>query len=334
MSEEVLANLYDQIESEFSKYYKTINGSDEDKFSAKFSPDDGSLNFDVDFYGRGKFPPNAYHSEGHQDGMGLCLYFALSKRLLNENFRLCLLDDVLMSVDSSHRREVCGLLKTEFKDTQLIITTHDEVWGKQLSIEGIVSSKGFLHFRKWSVNDGPAVWDIGEIWDEMDSYLAENKVPEASGTLRRYLEFLMGELSFKLRANVEARPTANYDLGDLMPAVAKRFKELLKKANEAANSWNQKDIIEVISTISSNFGTRYSETNAEQWGVNASVHYNEWKHLSTQDFQKILDSFKTLLETIKCDDCNSWFYVTPSKGNPENIRCECGRTNFNLKKKQ
>ncbi|MGE4107733.1 MAG: AAA family ATPase [Bacteriovoracia bacterium] len=334
VSEKTLTTLYSQVEKDFARYYQMLNSDDEAGFSAKLSPTDGSLNFEVDFYGRGQFPPNAYHSEGHQDGMGLCLYLALSKRLLGESFSLCLLDDVLMSVDSSHRREVCKLLKTEFQSVQLIITTHDEVWGKQLSLEGVVTNKNLLHFRKWTVADGPAAWDMGEVWTEIEKDLGESKVTDAAGTLRRYLEFLMAELSFKLRATVEARPTANYELGDLMPAVAGRIKDIFKKANAAANSWNQKDVVEKVSALSSDFGSKYTATNAEQWAVNASVHYNEWVNLSPPEFRKVLDAFKALIATLQCGGCKAWLYVSPIKGQPETVRCECGTINFNLRPKQ
>lgn len=334
VSEKTLTTLYNQVQKDFARYYQMLNNDDEAGFSAKLSPADGSLNFEVDFYGRGQFPPNAYHSEGHQDGMGLCLYLALSKRLLGDSFSLCLLDDVLMSVDSNHRREVCKLLKTEFQNVQLVITTHDEVWGKQLSLEGVVTGKNLLHFRKWTVADGPVVWDMGEVWTEIEKDLGESKVADASGTLRRYLEFLMAELSFKLRAHVEARPTANYELGDLMPAVAGRIKDLFKRANTAANSWNQRDVVTKVSTLSTDFGTKYAATNAEQWAVNASVHYNEWVNLSPQEFRKVLDAFKNLISTLRCDGCKSWFYVLPTKGQPETIRCECGTANFNLRAKE
>lgn len=38
------------------------------------------------------------HSEGHQDGMGACLYFALMKKLLGDRFGFAVLDDVVMEV--------------------------------------------------------------------------------------------------------------------------------------------------------------------------------------------------------------------------------------------
>jgi hypothetical protein len=98
----VLEGIYDQVADDFSKYYRVINREDEEQFTGKLSSAPAKLNFDVDFYGRGHFPPGAYHSEGHQDGMGLCLYLALMKHTLGDKFTFAVLDDVLMSVDSGH----------------------------------------------------------------------------------------------------------------------------------------------------------------------------------------------------------------------------------------
>ena len=84
--------LYDDVQADFSTYYRAINEGDESKFTAKLTPSAGRVDFDVNFYERGLFPPGAYHSEGHQDGMGVCLYLALMKRLFGNRFKFALLD--------------------------------------------------------------------------------------------------------------------------------------------------------------------------------------------------------------------------------------------------
>ena len=71
-SDKVLAGIYAAVEKDFASLYSFVNRDDEDKFKAHLIPSMGKLGFDVDFYGRGFFPPGAYHSEGHQDSMGLC----------------------------------------------------------------------------------------------------------------------------------------------------------------------------------------------------------------------------------------------------------------------
>jgi hypothetical protein len=60
--EEELNALYDEVQKDFSTFYRAINEDDESKFTAKFTPSEGSLGLDVNFYERGLFPPAAYHS--------------------------------------------------------------------------------------------------------------------------------------------------------------------------------------------------------------------------------------------------------------------------------
>ena len=172
--EAALIGLYEAVEGDFSTYYKLLNCDDEGEFTAKFKPANGKLGLLVDFYKKGKFPPGAYHSEGHQDGMGVCLYLALMKRVLDSRLTLAVLDDVVMSVDSQHRRQFCKLLKTHFPSTQFIITTHDRVWTKQMQTAGLVSAKSVVAFHTWTVDTGPVLEEIAEVWDQIDDDLAKN----------------------------------------------------------------------------------------------------------------------------------------------------------------
>jgi hypothetical protein len=129
--ENELNTLYEEVQSDFCTFYRTINEDEEATFSAKLTPSAGKLELDVNFYERGLFPPGAFHSEGHKDGMGVCLYLALMKRLMGDGFTFALPDDVVMSVDPGHRYQFCKLLNTYFPNTQFIITTHDRLWAEQ-----------------------------------------------------------------------------------------------------------------------------------------------------------------------------------------------------------
>ena len=73
--------------------------------------------------------------------MGLSLYLALMRYLQGDGFTFAVLDDVLMSVDAGHRREVCTLLKREFPNTQFIITTHDPIWLRHMRTQGLIGSR-------------------------------------------------------------------------------------------------------------------------------------------------------------------------------------------------
>ena len=106
----VLGALYDSIRERFEELYQQLHQSDESEFKASLEHDGAGLTLEVDFHGRGKYPPLALHSEGHQDSMGLCLYLALAERLTKGTIDFIILDDVVMSVDADHRRELCRLL--------------------------------------------------------------------------------------------------------------------------------------------------------------------------------------------------------------------------------
>jgi len=84
--EKVLTKLYNGIKENFVKLYKNLHRDDEENFSAKFIPEKTGLNLEVDFHGRGNFPPLAFHSEGHQDSMGICLYLSLADKLTSKSF--------------------------------------------------------------------------------------------------------------------------------------------------------------------------------------------------------------------------------------------------------
>lgn len=329
-----LEKIYKEVETAFARYYRKINEEDEKTFTAKLIPSIGKLGFDVDFYGRGHFPPGAYHSEGHQDGMGLCLYLALMNHLLGVNFTFAVLDDVLMSVDAGHRRQVCALLKEMFPNTQFIFTTHDEIWLRHMKSEGLIKGRNFAHFRTWTVDFGPTEWDDRDVWAELEGYLAKNDVRAAAALLRHYLEHFAKEACDRLRANVEFRGDAQFMLGDLLPNATRTMGDLLKKAKAAANSWNQKDVIERINAIEAAYGEAKTNTGYESWQINTAVHFNEWADLKKEDFVPVVSAFRTFTGAFTCGTCNEIYFVTPDRGKKEALRCGCSALNLNLLQKE
>lgn len=293
----------------------------------------GKLGFDVDFYGRGLFPPGAYHSEGHQDSMGLCLYLALMRHLQGAGFTFAVMDDVLMSIDTGHRREACTLLKKQFPNTQFIMTTHDPIWLRHMRTEGLIGARSAIQFRGWSVDQGPTQWDDRDVWTEIDEYLGQNDVRSAAGLLRHYLEYIAAELCHRLRAPVEFRGDARYELGGLLPAAVSQMRRLYRRAKNAANSWNQKDVVEQLAIREENFATLARASEVEQWQVNAAVHFNSWDSLGKDDFGPVMEAFRGLLGGFTCPACDEYLRVSPDRETAELIRCECGKTNINLLKK-
>ena len=326
-----LRTLYETVQNDFGSYYREVNAEDEGRFEAKLEPTEGTLDLEVAFYDQGMYPPGAYHSEGHQDAMGVCLYLALMKQLLGDRFRLAVLDDVVMSVDRGHRKEFCRLLKTRFPETQFIITTHDKVWAKQMQTERLVESKGGVAFHSWSVQTGPIVEQTAGIWDDIESDVAKGDTDIAAARLRRHMEYIAGELADKLGAKPRFRGDFSHDLGDLFPAVIARHGELLRLAAKAANKWKDEDAKERVEALKTARAEALAAHRSEEWVVNKAVHFNEWANFTTAEFRDVVGAFKTLLAGLRCSLCESWLYVTPRKGHPKSLRCRCASVMLNLK---
>ncbi len=267
--------------------------------------------------------------------MGVCLYLALVQQLLGDKFRFAVLDDVVMSVDSNHRRQFCKLLKDRFPNVQFIITTHDEIWARQMQSSGLLTKAAQAHFHGWTVDDGPAHEVGSDFWDKIDADCARNDVPAAAARLRRNLESIMTELAAALRGHVVYRPEANYDLGELLGAVKGRHGKWLKDAANSANSWNNAAAKERIASLKQARSEGVLTQQEENWAVNSAVHFNTWASLSKADFLPVLDAWKQFLALFSCENpsCESWIYVVGAPGHEEALRCGCGSYDLNLRSK-
>ena len=328
-----LEKIYQEVQTNFADLYRESNADDESSFQAELTPSIGKLGFNVDFYKRGFFPPGAFHSEGHQDSMGLCLYLALMKYLLGGAFTIAVLDDVLMSVDAGHRREVSRMLTSKFPGTQFILTTHDKTWLKQLTTAGLVEPKKVIHFRKWTVGDGPSAWGGADVWTEIEAYLVADDVHTAAGTLRRTLEHLMAEQCEAFRAKVAFNADGRHDLGDLLDPAINQFRLLLDEAIKAAESWDDTDRAERLYKRRDAFANAVKAALGEQWQMNAAIHNNEWANLQVGEFRPLVKAFQNLAEQFVCYKCKGQLEVTPPKASKEHLQCLCGVESYSFKKK-
>jgi hypothetical protein len=129
-----------------------------------------------------------------------------------------------------------------------------------------------------------------EIWDEIDSALGKGKVEATAAALRRHLEYVSRLLADQLGAAPQFRADGNYELGDLLPSVLARMKDLYGKAAAAAQSWRKNDEKEAIAN--------------RKAALSAAA-------AASKDFQPVVSAFKTLLACFRCDACESWMHITP-----------------------
>ena len=329
----VLEELYSRVSERFTEYYRVLHENEKENFVAQLQPQGAALTLGVDFLGRGSHPPQALHSEGHQDSMGICLFLALNEELANGRVGLIVLDDVVMSIDSGHRKALCRLLREWFPDRQFVITTHDKTWAKQLMHEKVVDADRVTEFTNWTVEGGPIAHLLKGMWDDIQADLERENVPNAAFRLRNgseeFFESVCDALGAKLKYNSQAR----WEFGEWVSAAMSEYRSLLKEATKAASSWGKEKEVVEFRLLESLRSKVFRQVSIEQWTINPNVHFNRWANMSVQDFSSVVDTFKRLHGLFLCADCGGLMEKTLRKGTPETVKCRCNAVNWNLRRK-
>ena len=272
--ESILLGLYNRIANRFKDFYRILH-EDEKEFTAQLQPIEATLDFKVDFFGRGRHPPHALHSEGHQDSMGLCLFLSLNEEITKGKSNLIVLDDVVMSIDSGHRKAICRLLKEVFPDQQFVITTHDKTWARQLTEMRVVESEQHIKLASGNVEDGPRISQHLDLWAGIQVDLGREDIPGAAFKLRRgseeFFEIVCDALAVKVVYNSKMR----WELGELLIPAKNQFRDLLKKAVHSANSWGNEEAITRLGELESQRKKIYDRCQIESWAINETVHYRQ-----------------------------------------------------------
>lgn len=323
--DEVMQEIYDEIAERFEEFYTTLHDDEEEEFAPKFVPTTSGLSMQVGFHGVGKHPPHSLHSEGHQDSMGLCLFLALCDRLESDDLSVVMLDDVVMSIDAQHRRQLASLLAEEISENfQLIISTHDELWYRHLKTEGVVRSSNAVTFRSWSLENGPVRVDqLSDGWSRIEEFLDEGDVPGAAHRLRHTSEWFMREACHQLNAEVQFKSDGRWMLGDFVNPCLSRFKEILKQAKRAGQSWGND--IGPINELDNQRSDISGKIHDELGMVSPNVHFNEnhWATFSTEEMREVVEVFKELHDTLWCDECGSCLQVMENDHKEVMVRCRC-----------
>jgi DNA repair exonuclease SbcCD ATPase subunit len=335
--DEVLIRIYSEIEDQFGAYYTSLH-PDESDMTMDLSPTETGLDLEVDFYDRGRHPPHALHSEGHQDSMGLCLYFSLCDWLRDlTDLPILMLDDVVMSVDSDHRRPLAETLATELSEKyQLFITTHDDTWHRHLRSAGVVSSSNSIQFIDWNVRDGPITPDYPELeWDTIAGLLEDGNKSAAAHQTRRMAEWFLREASHRLEAKVPFKSDGRWTLGDFKNGVVSRYRELIGEAKAAEDSWNRD--LEALEKLERRSQEIFECVDEDGAALNPNVHYNEddtaWANCNRDELRSAIVAYRDLYRLLWCDVCDSCMSLMEDGNESVGVRCNCGEIDFNLRGK-
>ncbi|WP_129723887.1 AAA family ATPase [Xylanivirga thermophila] len=314
--------IYNDIREDINNYYNSmhpeenIGGID---LKIKDSSSKGSAIIESSFYEKDGEDPRAYYSEAHLDTLGLSMFLALYKRecLKNKDLKFLILDDIFTSVDASHRINIINLIFTEFKEHQLIITTHDIVLYREIleleKLYGGNSKFKNIEICEWVKDEGPILDDTRSEIEKLIQLSNNHRTDKSilASATGIFLELLLSKLRYSLELSIPAKYQDKYTIADIWNNLYSK----LKKNKEFYNS-NSK-VLDAINT--SKF---IRNTNG--------CHYNEWAQgVSKDEIRQFTNNVISFYEIIYCSNCNS--LIKKSNGN-EDYQCKCSRLQYQKSK--
>ncbi len=112
----------------------------------------------------------------------------------------------LTSIDKDHRRHVGELLLSEFKDFQIILTTHDDHWSELLQSSaramGLQNQWQYEQINGWTVDSGPVLSVSDNSWEFITENLTEANFWNLGGPFRVVLEDFLARSAAKIELKV------------------------------------------------------------------------------------------------------------------------------------
>ena len=300
-------SIYRELEDDIKRYFQVLH-QNEGYHGLKLNVNEGrraSTEIKMDFHDKPQEDPRAFNSEGHLDSLGLCVFLAFVKRF-NSDFPLIALDDVVSSIDGRHRSHICELLFAEFPQYQLFITTHDEIWFRELCSHQRAFSQPDrflnLHILRWTLDEGPFLDRYIQPRERTDEKLRNADKAGAANDARTALEGFLREICIATQTAVVLKRDPEYTVSELQDPFVSRIRELAPSVylgNETVFRKVQADGI---------FGNMLSHANT--YAANASMD-------EVTNFVQAVRNFEDLFTCPSCGHIVE--YIKPARL----LKCRC-----------
>ncbi|MCK9400941.1 MAG: AAA family ATPase [Bacteroidales bacterium] len=260
-------------------------------------------------------PPQKYFSESHLNCFGLSFFLA-SVIAFNKENKFLLLDDVISSFDSNHRKKFADLIFEKFSDYQIILMTHENEWYQYVS--QLAKRKSWLiNEIKWSDTEGTYIEDKPtDLREIIETNIAKGDIDITGNPIRKYLEHTLKVIC----ANLEVKVNFRFNEVNEKRMPDELLNDLKSKINKSSNDLKSKmPIIDRI--INSNIlGNLLSHDNPFSPKLGDLKAF--WADLG--EFEKL---FYCQESTCKKPMVSMRNYDTVAK----KIRCGCDKTKYDWK---
>ncbi|MFY7787270.1 MAG: ATP-binding cassette domain-containing protein [Thermoflexibacteraceae bacterium] len=182
------------------------------------------LRFEVEYFGQ-KIDNTAYHhflNEARLSALAICIYLVAIKKdkPTKDNYKILFLDDIFIGLDMSNRLPLLEILKNEFADYQIFMTTYDRAWFEVAKKWLENKTKENWKFFEMYVDDFTNQFDVPVVLETKDlltkAFFHEKEFdyPASANYLRKAVEELLDK-KFKGEYNLILKGNDGLDLGEL-----------------------------------------------------------------------------------------------------------------------
>ncbi|MDE0398474.1 MAG: hypothetical protein OXL96_11790 [Candidatus Poribacteria bacterium] len=298
-----LQAVLDTISADVGTFYSKLHPNESvDKVRLTMVGEEG-VEFQYSFHGQPTQPPRKYLSESHLNSLGVVLFLA-NARIFNKHSRFLVLDDIVTSFDTSHRRRLLRLLRDEFSDWQIIILTHENIWFDLIKKE--MAQCGWL-FHEVRLDD-----TNGILMDESPAILkaiTEKKKgkEDVTNDLRKLLESVLKEICCALEVKVSFRFNDMNEKrmsDELLARLRSSLKE--KSPNLEKNSI-------------------FPDLAGSALIANLDSHDNPDKIVG-EDADVLLEDIEKLISLFYCAECHRPIQARARVPRTKEISCNCGKS--------
>lgn len=318
---EGLENFISTFSTSINDYYQFMNPDEPfQEIKIVTMGDEDELNgITIAYKYKGKLvsPPQKYFSESHLNCFGISFFLA-SVKAFNRVNKFFVLDDVISSFDSAHRKRFADLLFAKFSDYQIILLTHEEDWFTNF-VRPQAKKKGWLiNEINWTETNGTHLKEEPkDLLERIEDGLSSGNISDLGNPIRKYLEMVLKDIA----VNTESKYSFQFNESNEHRMPNELLQGLRSQINK--NSIELKSFSELFDRVdqSSLLGNVCSHDNP----FNPSIH----------DLKAFWSDVKELLNLFYCQqpECKRRAvsirnYDTVTK----KIRCGCDGTKYEWKK--
>ena len=312
---EELESFISAFSKEINDYYQYMHpGEKVENIEIKLTEKDDELTgitIEFKFFNTVASPPQKYLSESHLNSLGIAFFLASVKAFNREN-QFFILDDIISSFDSNHRKRLGDLLLDKFLDYQIIILTHERNWFDYM--KNLVKGKTnwMINVLKWNESRGTYLNEtLVDLKTIIEGKLVDNDKIGLGNLMRRYLEGVLKEICEELAVKVEYRSNeVNED---------RMSNELLSELKSKINKQPcKKDFENIINQISSSIFLGNKDSHDSNFEPSIGECRAFW-----QDVE-----FLERLFRCSVDECKKLISKKYYDSVEKKIRCKCGQLKY------